>query len=142
MPEGEGRHYLKEEKKNLTQSRSLLISHTWCWFWPTRPSLDPESSTSELHRSPKAGLILCCLYLSPLYKESPYTAKPLGSFSKSFSPAAVTPQVKAKPLGLSCCTKVTGVIDFQQEEQPLLQTENGAVNNHVFHFAFDIISQC
>lgn len=82
------------------------------------------------------------LYLSPLYKESPYTAKPLGSFSKSFSPAAVTPQVKAKPLGLSCCTKVTGVIDFQQEGQPLLQTENGAVNNHVFHFAFDIISQC
>lgn len=62
MPEGEGRHYLKEEKKNLTQSRSLLISHTWCWFWPTRPSLDPESSTSELHPSPKAGLILCCLH--------------------------------------------------------------------------------
>lgn len=71
---------------------------------------------------------LYSLYLSPLHKGGPYTAKLMGSFSKSFSPIAVTHLVKAKPLGFSWCSGVIGISDFHQEWQPFLQTEIVLVN--------------
>lgn len=143
MPEGEGRHYPK--KKIMINLRHLWSPLLWpigCWFWPTRLSLDLSLAAASLTEGRSCLMPpLYSLYLSPLHKGGPYTAKLLGSFSKSFSPIAVTHLVKAKPLGLPWCSGVTRIMDFQQEAQPLLQTENVSVNKLVFHFVFEIISE-
>lgn len=95
-----------------------------CWFWPTRPNLDLSPPAASLTR----GRSHLMPPLSPLHKQGHCTAKLLGSFSKSSGRVAVTHLVQA-----------WGIMDFQQEGQPLLRTENISVNKLVFHFAFDTI---
>lgn len=108
------------------QQRSPLLWPIGCWFWPTRPSLDLSPAAASLAE----GRSHLLPPLSPLHKGGPCTAKLLGSFSKSSGRIAVTHLVQA-----------SGIMDFQQEGQPVLQTENISVNKLVFRFAFDTISK-